>query len=300
MCFLSIGLVIFSLAIIIERSREAFLPSSIPARRGGERARGHPRLGNPVASQGLEGDLLCLVDAGALDRPEPVHELSLQRAVVGLGPRAVLLQGLGHAHLEVEASSTHLSRDLGVGELLEPGEELVEEDWHALRDSESPGPPDGPGEYLHRHSLATFSNDTPAPSRRALPTVRESTRKRDDGSFSSTFLFGLPARVDCRVDVGGERTALVGRQPEGRVGRERRRRTDGKGTREGGSVGETETRPTERSGRDPSDASPDRAAIVFGPAASRAAAPPNPAAARPTNSAHRCAARRKRREEEGG
>ena len=32
---------------------------------------------------------------------------------------------------------------------------------HALSDVLSPGPPDGPGEYLHRHSNATFSNLKP-------------------------------------------------------------------------------------------------------------------------------------------
>mmetsp|Transcript_58466 Transcript_58466/g.124032 ORF Transcript_58466/g.124032 Transcript_58466/m.124032 type:complete len:228 (+) Transcript_58466:49-732(+) len=156
----------------------------LDARRGGEGARGHSRRGNPVASQGLERDLLGLVDAGALDRPEPLHELPLQRAVVGLGPRAVLFQGLGHAHLEVEASSTHLSRDLGVGELLEPGEELVEEGLARLEGLRVAGPsrrsggvlaPPLPRHVLERHArLADLRSQS---RRRRGPTTVDRGRE---------------------------------------------------------------------------------------------------------------------------
>ena len=77
--------------------------------------------------QGLEGDLLGLVEGGPVDRLELAHELSLERLVIGVRPGSVFLEGLGDADLEVEAAAADLPGDLGARKLLQLRKVLVQE-----------------------------------------------------------------------------------------------------------------------------------------------------------------------------
>ena len=70
------------------------------------------------------------------------------RIVIGVGPRAVLLERLGDAHLEVEAAAAHLPRHLGAREGLELGKVLVEEGLARLEGFGIPGPAGGAGRVL--------------------------------------------------------------------------------------------------------------------------------------------------------
>eukprot|EP00967_Tisochrysis_lutea_P121143 scaffold199421_cov25-Tisochrysis_lutea.AAC.1 len=111
--------------------------------------------------ESLKGDLLRLMHRGALDGLELLHELCLERVVLGLSPRAVLLQGLGDRNLwqsgtgdathavgvwsilptdmdermnpmrleegGVFATAADLACNLGLGEGLELGKVLIEQ-----------------------------------------------------------------------------------------------------------------------------------------------------------------------------
>jgi len=76
--------------------------------------------------QGLESDFLRLVDRSSLDGLELVHEFALEGLVVAIRPFPVFFQGLGNADLEIEASTAHLSGNLGTGKFLEFGQIFVQ------------------------------------------------------------------------------------------------------------------------------------------------------------------------------
>merc|ERR1740124_476595 len=92
---------------------------------------------HPIPTQGrstlgaslelLEGDLLGLDLRDALDGLELLEELRLERVVVGLRPRAVLVKGLRDGHLEVQAAAAHLPRDRRLGQRLDLGQVLLQQ-----------------------------------------------------------------------------------------------------------------------------------------------------------------------------
>ena len=75
-----------------------------------------------------------------LDRPQLGQEFTLQWVVIRRGPLSMFLQWLSNAHFKIQTSTTYLTGDGGAGQ----GHRRL---WHAFREAESPGPPDGPGEY---------------------------------------------------------------------------------------------------------------------------------------------------------
>ena len=63
--------------------------------------------------QCLERNLLGLMHARPINRLQLGQELTLQRIVIRRRPFSMLLERLGDAHLEIQASSADLTRDGG-------------------------------------------------------------------------------------------------------------------------------------------------------------------------------------------
>jgi len=108
--------------------------------------------------QCLKGDFLGIVQTRPLDPLQLLHELALQGIVVRLGPRPVLLERLGDAHLEIQAPPAHTWRvTWAPRSAMSWGRYSARRDWQALSDSESPGPPEGPGVYCEKWKKGYFS-----------------------------------------------------------------------------------------------------------------------------------------------